>query len=674
MTQRTITVANTTELNNALATATGGETILLASGDYGKLNLSGMKFSSNVTLKSADATTMASFSEAYVKHSSNITFDTIKFDYNYSTGETYRASKFRVENSSDITFTNSLFDGDVAHGTGTAADGLGSGKGLIVKGSTNVDIVDSEFHSWWTALTVNTSSDIHVAGNNIHGIRSDGMKLGSSQTVLVEKNYIHDFDGAQGLSDHRDMIQIMRSSGTGVSDLTIRDNIFDMGSGIFTQTIWAGRDKANSNDPTHWHQNVLIENNVIYNAHSHGIAFDLADGLTIRENSLIAVDRAETGGITIPKINVTSGSKNVTIENNIAPGIIGENGQSDWNVQNNALIQNTNQNAPGFYDDQFIYNATAQADGSNQFQIAVGSMVDQLNAGSSLNAQPSFSYDAWVGNPTTSIPNSGSAGAAGSTGGSNTGASSAGQGSAIDNSTNQDNTDTGTGGPILDNSDIADSGTGSSGSPQVGNENETSMTFDDFVLDIAGLPTSGQADLRGNTAIVNSTSGSAIQFDGQGDAAKLGRLAQFEDSEQIAFKVDFARDQADGSEQRLVWNHRKIGLSLNDDGLVAHVRNNDDPFHKGFRVDNLGLNDTEKHTISLLIDQESDRLQIIVDDRVVLDKTDTDFDFVGGDNHEWGWTLGGSLGRLADGEMSGFAIDADVQFTDQFVIHDDLFA
>ncbi|WP_212751919.1 right-handed parallel beta-helix repeat-containing protein [Roseovarius arcticus] len=714
MTNQIINVSNATELKTALAAATGGETVILAAGDYGKLSISGTQFASNVTLKSADANGMASFSEAYLKNSSNITFDTIKFDYSYSSGEAYYASKFSVENSTNISFNDSLFDGDAANGTGTAADGLGTGKGLVVKGSTNVDVVNSEFHSFWTGLSINTSSNIHISGNNIHNIRSDGMKLGSSQTVLVEKNYIHDFNGDDTLSDHRDMIQIQRSSGTGVSDLTIRDNVFDMGSGDWTQTIWAGRDKGNANDPTNWHQNVLIENNVIYNAHTHGISLNLTDGLTIRDNSLIAVDRAQTGGISIPKILVSSESKSVVVENNITPAIGGEQGQADWSVQNNAFIQNTDANAPGYYDNQFIYHATALANGHNQFEIAVGSMVDQLTAGSSLSNQPSFSYDDWVGTASTVVSNPGSSGGVGNGGvvgtdSSNTDTGTEGSVTELDSAsgpseaevpempenggatvgdTNVPETNENEAGdaeaPEIDatGTDETETGEAETGDYEVAdsvvsdtnNESQTGMTFDDFVLDIAVLATNGQAEFRGDATVVDTASGTAIQFDGHGDVVSMGRLKQFENSEQIAFNVEFTRDEADGSTQRLVWNHRKVGLTLTDDGLIAHVRNNDDPFHKGFRVDNLGLNDTDTHTVSLMVDQASDRLQVLVDDKLVLDETDTDFDFVGGDNNEWGWNLGTGWGDYIDGEVSGFAIEDDVQFIDPPMVPDDMFA
>ena len=136
-----------------------------------------------------------------------------------------------------------------------------------------------------------------------------------------------------GSGYYRDMIQIIRSSGTGSSEIAIRDNILDPGAGDYAQGIWAGGDKANSSDPTNWHKNIVLEGNVMYNAHANGFAIHMADGVTMRDNTLVAVPRTEQGGVTVPKIIVSRDSKNVTIEHNVTPAVVGENGQSDWNVQ-----------------------------------------------------------------------------------------------------------------------------------------------------------------------------------------------------------------------------------------------------------------------------------------------------------------------------------------------------
>ncbi len=78
--------------------------------------------------------------------------------------------------------------------------------------------------------------------------------------------------------------------------------------------------------------------------------------------------------------------------------------------------------------------------------------------------------------------------------------------------------------------------------------------------------------------------------------------------------------------------------------------------------------------ISVMVDQEADRLQILVDDELVFEETETEFDFVGADGAEWGWDLGTAWGRDVDGQITGFAIDDDVEFVDTYIAADDLFA
>ncbi|MEL7256885.1 MAG: hypothetical protein AAFN80_03460, partial [Pseudomonadota bacterium] len=201
------------------------------------------------------------------------------------------------------------------------------------------------------------------------------------------------------------------------------------------------------------------------------------------------------------------------------------------------------------------------------------------------------------------------------------------------------------------------------------------LVFDDYVLDITAIENSGSVKLKGDASVVDAQDGSVIRFDGDGDAAKLGRLTEFEESEQLAFMIEFTRDEADGSSQRLIWNKGHLGLTLKGDGLVAHVADSDGKL-KGFKVDDLGLNDTDTHKIIMLVDQESDRLQVLVDDVLVFEETDTDFEFVEGTHggRQWGWNLGFEWGRYVDGEVSAFAIDDDVDFVNPTTFQgDDLF-
>jgi hypothetical protein len=140
-------------------------------------------------------------------------------------------------------------------------------------------------------------------------------------------------------------------------------------------------------------------------------------------------------------------------------------------------------------------------------------------------------------------------------------------------------------------------------------------------------------------------------------------LTQFEKSQELAVSIEYEKDVAGGGEDRLVWNHKKLGVSVVDDGLLVRVATADGKFTP-IVIKDLGLNDTDKHEISVLVDAATDRIQVIVDDRLVLDREDLDFNLVGAGGREWGWSLGTNWGRDLDGDISGFSIESDVSFVD----------
>ena len=366
------------ELNTAIGAASAGDCICLAQGNYGTLNLKQVKFSAPVTVKSADRKAPATFTTARIVDTSNVTLDGLVFDYTFSASDKETVNLFSVDTSDHIVIRDSLFDGDFAKGTGTSADGAGFGRGLSVVKSSEVALINNEFRKWWKGFSMSTGSQYSVIGNDVHTIRSDGLNFGQVTGLLVEKNYIHDFKSAPNTADHRDMIQILRSSGIGSSDIVIRNNIFDMAAGEYTQTIWSGTDGSSA-----VLKNVLVENNIVYNAHTNGIAMHSIQGIVIRKNTVLRVPRAETAKVTIPNINVGSGSTNVTMEKNVVKGIFGLN-TPGWTVSGNALVQDTDPAGPGYYDNEFIYHAKTQPDGYNEFSVKPGGTVASLGAGSDL--------------------------------------------------------------------------------------------------------------------------------------------------------------------------------------------------------------------------------------------------------------------------------------------------
>ncbi|WP_171102131.1 right-handed parallel beta-helix repeat-containing protein [Ruegeria sp. HKCCD7255] len=647
---------NAAELTAALSSASGGDEIRLSGGDYGALNIS-KSFNSEVRIVSNDPSNPASFSTMNINGASNITIEGVVFDYTFSSGDKIWDAPFQINNSSNVAILNSTFDGDVASGLTSEDNGYGAGKGLTVNGSNGVTIAGNEVYDFWKGMNFSDSKNLIIQNNELHSLRSDGLNFVDVQGVLIERNYIHDFDASPTSGDHRDMIQFWTNNTTeATSNVVIRDNTFDIGQGSWTQTIFMRNIEAEKGNTALYYQNVTIENNVIYNSHLHGITVGETNGLVVSNNTLVQADGdpnfAKVGGaFAPPQISIASNSKNVTIDQNITSKITGFGNQSDWTVQSNAIIQNTDPTGPGYYADVFTNQSLNDNTPYHNYDVIPGSIIDLLNAGAIL-AHPEESQSS-VSTPTTSTPTTTTPVV---TDPVNT--------TAIDPVQTTDST-TGTGSVDADPVNTAN---GSTGSYDV-----SSIGIDAFVLDIDTLI--GTSALKGDAEIVTTASGeSAIYLDGKKDSVDLGRLKPLEDSDQVSFSIEFARDTADGATERLVWNHKKIGVSLVDDGLEIQVANKSTKFYDGIVIKDLGLNDTDVHQLTVIVDAETDRLQVIVDGELVLDEQSYDFDIVGAGGKEWGWSLGPKWGDGFDGEIYDFRIDDQANFFDTTNVIDDSMA
>ena len=388
----TIVVSNLSELYSALEATTGGETILLKGGDYGSFVLSPYgsidpNLPEGVTIKSIDPDNPAIFSEVYLRNAKNVTFDSVVFDYTFEEGQATSHKPFIVRDSENITVQNSVFDGDLASGTGTESDGHGTGFAFTVTSSNNVVLQNNEIYNYMRGVTVGTTSNLEIIDNEIYSIRSDGMTLSSIQGALIEGNYVHDFDAAEGSDDHRDMIQFFTTGTTEPStNVTIRNNTLDVGSGDYTQSIFMRNEEVDSGKAGEemFYQNILIEENTIINGHLHGVTVGEADGLVIRNNTLLHSDGGQLdgldSGVEIPSINMKEVSKDVLITGNITYGIAGWTDQTDWTVEGNAFVQDQDFYASGWYGDFFIASTLATGE---QVRMLPGTDLSALGAGAS---------------------------------------------------------------------------------------------------------------------------------------------------------------------------------------------------------------------------------------------------------------------------------------------------
>ena len=636
----TFNVSSATELKTVMGQAKGGDTILLAGGNYGALS-TGNDYSSALTIKSANAGNPAVFSSMSLSGATNITFDTIDFDYSYKKGDTIDVSPFEVMGSTNIVIRNSTFDGDVASGLSAVDNGYAVGRGLVVGGSTGVTVEGSEFVNWYRGAFVYESKNIVISDNEISKIRSDGLNFAQVQNVLIEGNNIHDFRAAPNSGDHGDMIQFWTSGTTSPSTgITIRGNTLDVGQGTWTQTIFMRNELVDQGKAgaSMYYQDVVIENNKIINNHLHGITVGETDGLVVQNNSLTsAVLNASNAynaeyiaqfglkaGIMVPMINISPTSDDVIVKSNSFYGasyytgsrVDGYTNQSDWSASNNTYA-----------------GATPSAGLPNPEPVPTP-VPAPTPAPAPVPTKPvpaPTPEPAPV--PTKPVP--------------------APTPTPAPVPTKPVPAPTPEPAPVPTKPVPAPENSGDHGS--------AAPVIDDYTAKFA------RSMLKDNAKVVTVDGEKVLRLDGNKDYAALGRLKQFEKADQVSFSVDFKKHTADADEARIVWNHMKYGLTTDDDdGLILNVGTAKQGF-KAFHIDNLGLDDTETHSVQVLLDDVADHVQVVLDGKVVFDHKATDLDFDrGSSGNEWGWTVGGSpWDRHFDGDISDMRIEAGAAFIDE---------
>ncbi|MBY8978061.1 tandem-95 repeat protein [Rhodobacteraceae bacterium NNCM2] len=303
----TYNVSSSAELKNALASAKGGDEIVLSAGSYGKLDLNGTNFGSSVTIKSANPGNPAVFDSVSLRGVNNLRIDGVHVD-NPGNG----VSGARVVNidagSKNIEILNSEINGKV--------DGNYSGfYGIYVGSSSNVTLTNNYVHDVKDGMYAVSSSGIDVVGNTFDYLANDSMKFASVSDVLIENN-----TGARhvyaGSGAHLDFIQFQ---GGGSSEIVIRGNVYLPENEFYSQGIFLTPDSV---------KNVLIEQNIIYVGLTRGITVGSGSNVTVQNNTVLTVPNA---GHKAAIIDVPSGS---TVKDNVygfyKGGWSGSNLQAEW--------------------------------------------------------------------------------------------------------------------------------------------------------------------------------------------------------------------------------------------------------------------------------------------------------------------------------------------------------
>lgn len=352
-----VLVTNAEQLMQALSTAEGGAVISLSSGDYGTLSLydareAFAKFDSTVTIKSAEPGDPASFGGLELRGVENLRFENVVFDYSQEHGEAGSTRPFEILSSENIEIYASKFDGDVAKGLGEIYDGYGVGIALSIRSSSEVSVIDSEISQFSRGVVVDNSNQIDITGNEIHKISVDGINVAATTDINIENNYIHNHQTHPDNTTHRDQIQFWTAGTDSPSEnITIRGNILNSGEGDWTQSIFMRNevvDRGQAGEEM-FYRNLLIEDNLIFNSHVHGINVGEGQNIEIRNNTLIQNSENFSDDLVwVPRISVAEASTNVNVHGNIMPREAIPLSETHT-YQNNIATQNDDLNADYFF-------------------------------------------------------------------------------------------------------------------------------------------------------------------------------------------------------------------------------------------------------------------------------------------------------------------------------------
>lgn len=358
-----VDVAGDEALETVLKGAAPGTVLRLAPGEYGTLSLRGGGGAPGapLVLMPADPADPPRFDRMDLRGIGPVTLEGLHFRYRFSPGDKLNLRPFQAIKATGLTIRGASFQGDHARDVSPVDDGFGAGFGLVLTDCTETLLEDCEIRDFLRGLVVTACRSLTIRGNDLHGIRSDGMNFAQVQDVRIEANHIHDFNRALDSKDHSDMIQFWTNrTEAPTTGVVIRGNLLNSGKGWYTQSIFMRNDLVDRGmaGAEMFYRDILIEDNFILNAHLHGISVGETRGLTLRNNSVLRNPASEGAqknpSLWTPTIRINATSEDVLIEGNITAKIEGPKGQPGWTVRNNLLVQDRSRLEPNHYSRVFV--------------------------------------------------------------------------------------------------------------------------------------------------------------------------------------------------------------------------------------------------------------------------------------------------------------------------------
>lgn len=333
-------ITSASELTSALAAARGGETFVLADGDYGSLVYKNVPALDTTVTITALNPGKATFNALEFYGAENLVLDGLELTGGLKLWS--GCENITVRNSAMVSFW--------------------------VRASDNVTVENNDIGGGRFGVNVQASTNVTMSQNYIHDVTEDLMRVtGSTSDLLIENNLF--FDTIAKAGTHSDLIQMYGEADGNPHDIVVRGNILyddpttgkNNSQGIFM-----------SDPVTGGYSNITIEQNLIWVQQPNTIYLSGGGpGIVIRDNSLIG----QTGGwgAQVRLVNNSKGTgEGVLVEGNVLRSVLDEIGNST-KVDNHFFSSGKYSYVSGKLTDLF---QSAGYDGWKGFLPVAGSAID----------------------------------------------------------------------------------------------------------------------------------------------------------------------------------------------------------------------------------------------------------------------------------------------------------
>lgn len=339
----TIFVSDAASLDAAIRDAKGGDEILLAGGQYGKLGLTNVKFDTTVTIRSADDKNPAVFTGATLNEVQHLHFDSVVFNPpEMQSNQADHTRAVRVNNSSHVSITNSEFFGTE---DGNAMNDISAFRAMY---SDHIVFEGNAIHDLARGVAVNYVTDSSISNNSFVDLRTTPVQASVLENVQIDGNFFQGSTPDLNGGDHMDFIHLWSVQDQGPSkNVTIRGNVMLQGDGTDSPAIFI--ENAYRGIPGKEHQNFLIEGNVLYHGHINSIFLVGLDGAVVSNNTAVAIPGYQYPPY-IRMVDVT----NTTVSSNVTMKIADDDTTGSNTFENNVLAQMDNPGGANYYGDLFV--------------------------------------------------------------------------------------------------------------------------------------------------------------------------------------------------------------------------------------------------------------------------------------------------------------------------------